>query len=1560
MTFNNGSGTTLNRVTGNTPSTILGRLLASGSVYLLNPEGILIGRGGSVHTGGDFLASTLSLSGTTLLSGPSLASVVNLGNISSLGGNIYLIGRSVENAGSLSAPNGTVGLAAGSQVLIGDSSSNGRILVEGPGGDIVDSGFIAAAQAELKSNGGNIYALAGNNGGQIQATGTATQNGHIWLIAEHGTAHVAERLYAVNANGTGGAIETSGAQVVTKGAQIKTGQGGSWLLDPADLTIDSTLAGTIETTLNGGTNVTEQTTSSGTGGSGDIIVAAPISWTGNSTLILDAYHGVTANAAISATGSSAGLTISTNNGGSGGSFTANAPITLASSGSLTINTATYNLITTKSGLQSLPAGGSYALDADLNVSGSFTPITTFSGNFQGLGHTISNLTVSGGPFVGLFGRLLGGSSVANLNMTGASVTLSSGYEAGILAGSGVGSIYNVQVAGSVTVSSGYTVGALVGYASGPIVASSSSATVTGGTNNIGGLVGSATSSGTITTSQATGSVTIQNSSTVYSVGGLVGSAQGAITDSYATGAVSTGPAADVGGLAGSATGGISSSYAAGAVSVGHGTNFVGGLAGHVAGMVASSYASGAVSAGTGSNAVGGLVGSNSGAISSSYATGAVSGTTHVGGFVGLEAGSAGSQNYWDTTTSGQTTDAGNATGLTTAQWLTLGPAATNASGWNFNTTWLTGYPYPVLRALPYIFTSFDGASRPYGGAAPSYIVFSSGTQTGANASSLVSGTLTPVDATTATSPVGSYNIGGSGQTAAGYQLTYLGTLSINAAPLSYTATAVSRTYGAANPAFTGTVTGLVNGDSLGSVTSGTASFTSTPTASSNAGSYAITGSGLTVTNSNYTLVEASGNATAFTINPAVLTYTATPASRTYGANNPSFTGSVSGFVNGDTLGSATTGSAAFTSPASAASNVGSYAINGGGLTANFGNYTFAQAAGNATALTIGPALLTYNATSASRTYGATNPTFTGSVSGFVNGDTLSSATSGSAAFTSSASAASNVGSYAINGAGLTANFGNYTFAQADANANALTINPAVLTYNATPVSRTYGAANPTLTGTVTGFVNGDTLASATSGTANFFTEMSSLAYVGSYLIAGVGLTANTSNYTFAQADGNATALTVTPAVLTYTAASAARTYGTNNPTFSGTVSGFVNSDTLSSATTGSAAFTSQASAASNVGSYAVDGSGLTANHGNYTFAQADGNATALTINPALLTYTAASASRIYGATNPNFTGTVAGFVNGDTLSSATSGSAAFTSPATAASNVGRYAVDGAGLTADHGNYTFAQAEGNATALTINPATLTYTATPARQSYGNANTIFSGTVSGFVNGETLASATTGTARFTSATTATSHAGSYAIDGAGLTADHGNYVFTQSPANATALTIAAASTTPTPTPTPTGGTTVLTFAIGNSAGVGNGKPVFRVAYTGPAISGVDIGSILTGLTFSVTPSPISGPGTYTISASGTAPHGFTLAIAPATLTIVDATPQSLPSQVQPFAVALPALLPVSLLQPANSAGIFQIEIANTGSSFWAGQAPLAQSLLFGGNTPATTYSAGVKHR
>jgi hypothetical protein len=73
---------------------------------------------------------------------------------------------------------------------------------------------------------------------------------------------------------------------------------------------------------------------------------------------------------------------------------------------------------------------------------------------------------------------------------------------------------------------------------------------------------------------------------------------------------------------------------------------------------------------------------------------------------------------------------------------------------------------------------------------------------------------------------------------------------------------------------------------------------------------------------------------------------ATQSSKTYGAANPTFTGTVTGFVNSETQAEATTGTAGWASPATVASTPGSYAINGSGLSAS--NYTFVQDAGNST------------------------------------------------------------------------------------------------------------------------------------------------------------------------------------------------------------------------------------------------------------------------------------------------------------------------------------------------------------------------------------------------------------------------------------------------------------------------------------------------------------------------------------------------------------------------------------------------------------------------------------
>jgi MBG domain-containing protein/VCBS repeat protein len=192
---------------------------------------------------------------------------------------------------------------------------------------------------------------------------------------------------------------------------------------------------------------------------------------------------------------------------------------------------------------------------------------------------------------------------------------------------------------------------------------------------------------------------------------------------------------------------------------------------------------------------------------------------------------------------------------------------------------------------------------------------------------------------------------------------------------------------------------------------------------------------------------------------------------------------------------------------------------------------------------------------------------------------------------------------------------------------------------------------PTYTATIVGFVNGDTAATAITGSASLSTTPTTPSVVGAYPITAAIGTLAASNYTFTFVNGT---LTIGKAILTVTAGSPTITYGQSVPTYTATITGFVNGDTLATAVTGSAGLSTTPATPSAVGTYPIAAAIGTLAASNYTFTFVNGT---LTIGKAALTVTAASPTITYGQSVPTYTATITGFVNGDTLATAVTGSA---------------------------------------------------------------------------------------------------------------------------------------------------------------------------------------------------------------------------------------------------------------------------------------------------------------
>jgi 6-phosphogluconolactonase (cycloisomerase 2 family) len=539
-----------------------------------------------------------------------------------------------------------------------------------------------------------------------------------------------------------------------------------------------------------------------------------------------------------------------------------------------------------------------------------------------------------------------------------------------------------------------------------------------------------------------------------------------------------------------------------------------------------------------------------------------------------------------------------------------------------------------------------------------------------------------------------------------------GSLTVNRAVLTVVANSVVKIYQDANPPFTYSITGFLNGDTAAVVSGTTTCNTVVPTdASTPPGRYAIHCPVGTLAAANYTFATFDGT---LIVNKPPLTVMIDSATRVYGGPNPAFTGTITGLRGTDVI------TATYSSPATAGSPVGTYPI-----VPNFidpagvlDSYNLVITNGT---LTITPAPLSVTADNASRVYGDPNPVFTGTILGIKNGDNIT------ATYTSVAVTTSPVGTYPIvaNLIDLTHKLGNYTVTKTD---GVLTITQAPLTVTAADATRLYGNPNPIFTGTIVGIKNGDAITATYSSPATVTSD------VGTYPIipALVDPTLKLGNYAVTSSNG---VLTITPSPLTFTVANASRVYGNPNPAFTGTFVGLKNGDVLT------VTFTS-ADITSSVGTYPIVPVVSGAKAIDYLIVV---NGGVLTITPAALSVQGASGNRLYG--DPNPPSTISGLKNNDNIT------ATLASP-TATSVPGTYVtvpvlVD---PTNKLGNYTVTLKNGS---VTVNKAPLSVAADSFSRPFGSANPTLTGVVTGIKNGENI------TATYSTPATQTSNVGAFSI-------------------------------------------------------------------------------------------------------------------------------------------------------------------------------------------------------
>jgi filamentous hemagglutinin family protein len=1152
------SSIALNRVTGLESSSILGSLTANGNVFVLNPNGFLIGSNAQVNVGG-LLLSTRNLSdadfnaGNFKFSGNSNAQIVNQGTINvPVGGKVAFLAANINNTGSISASKGSVLLGAANAYTLtfADGSPMGYSLDSGTANAMINNGGMIVAdggRVVLTTKGiDQLSQSVVNNTGLVQAQTVSNQNGSIELLADMstGTTNVAGSLDAsAPSGGNGGFIETSGAQInvsdsVKVSSAASSGKVGNWLIDPVDFKIAATggnitgsaLGSLLESnsiTVIAGTGTASSTTLVGSAGTnGDVFVNDAVTWGGATTFTMNASRNIYINKNVTATNASGKVALQFGQGAVASGNMANYIIAadskinlkdgdnfstkLGSDGTVkqfkVISTlGASHTSTTGTDLQGINGNlaGNFALGADLDASataGWSRPAGTlnagetnvglssigsgaaFTGSFDGLGHTISNLTATtatstpttANASVGLFATT-NGATLQNLGLVNG--TFRSREAAGALVGTSTNDKID-NVFSKSTVNGGYDTGGLIGQANASTISNVYNTGAVSGYWYVGGVVGRSRSS-SINAAYNTGAVSADQFA-----GGILGQAADnhasistSVRNAYNTGTISA--TRMLGGVVGS----MYNSYSSGSPLYTQGP----------APTVTNSYNTGLLKKGSTSLAAG----------TAEYAGGVVSSWLSGVGRDALVVGS-----YWDTsyiTTSG---GGSGAVGKSSSQLMT----ASTFTGWDLDSTGGTGKVWRI----------YDGFTMPLlrrfmpaldlGGASSS-VVYNGQTQS-------LSGGLPPGVDTSKVLGSGSSgrNVGtysGNYSNQQGYDIVGQATLSITKADLQLTTTNVSKEYdGTLAGSGTATVkTGTLYGTD--SISGGSFEYT---TKAAGIGNKTVNVSSVTVEDGNnggnYNVTYAPN--TTSTITQRAITVAATGGDKTYdGTLNTTVSLASSGVVSGDAVSFDSTSATFATKTKGAGKTVTVTGITKSGDHAD--NYTLSNTSAQSTA-EISARGLKLSVLAANKDYDATTAaTVTISSSGVVTGDNVTFSKTSATFDTAAVGERKLVTVSGISLGGADAD--NYLLGTTTGMAGA-SIGMANLVIKANDASRFMGLPDPTFTAAITGFFGSDNASNSLTGTLNLATNATASSLNGFYAIIPSGV--SSSNYNVSYQNGTFT------------------------------------------------------------------------------------------------------------------------------------------------------------------------------------------------------------------------------------------------------------------------------------------------------------------------------------------------------------------------------------------------------------------------------------------------------